>query len=96
MSSLLVICLGWCISFVGSESGQKQIVKLLQNMVYNKTQHSPPPPTATHCLYTVYCTFTSGRARGVGEVREKVEGLQFTRGVENTNMTDYSPVYKLY
>jgi hypothetical protein len=23
-----------------------------------------------------------------GEVREKVEGQQFTRGVENTNMTD--------
>jgi hypothetical protein len=32
----------------------------------------------------------------VGEVREKVEGQQFTRGVENTNMTDVSPVYKLY
>ncbi len=25
---------------------------------------------------------------GVGDVREKVEGQQFTRGVENTNMTD--------
>jgi hypothetical protein len=25
---------------------------------------------------------------GVGEVREKVEGQQFTRGVENTIMTD--------
>jgi hypothetical protein len=25
---------------------------------------------------------------GVREVREKVEGQQFTRGVENTNMTD--------
>jgi hypothetical protein len=24
----------------------------------------------------------------VGEVREKVEGQEFTRGVENTNMTD--------
>jgi hypothetical protein len=24
----------------------------------------------------------------VGEVREKVEGHQFTRAVENTNMTD--------
>ncbi len=29
MSSLLVICLGWCSNFVGSESGQKQIVRLL-------------------------------------------------------------------
>jgi hypothetical protein len=33
---LLGFCLGWCINFVGSESGQKQSVKLLQNMV------SPP------------------------------------------------------
>jgi hypothetical protein len=37
MSSLLVIfCLGWwCSNFVGSESGQKQSVKLLQNMVWS-------------------------------------------------------------
>jgi hypothetical protein len=48
-------------------------------MVYN---------TATHCLYNIYCTFALGRWGGVGEVREKVEGQQFTRGVENTNMTD--------
>ncbi len=59
------LCLGWCSSFVGSESGQKQSVKLLQNMVYNTTQHHPfPPPTATHCLYTVYCTFTLRRGGG--------------------------------
>ncbi len=32
----------------------------------------------------------------MGEVREKVDGHLFTRGVENTNMTDCisSPVYK--
>jgi hypothetical protein len=29
-----------------------------------------------------------GRGGGVGEVIEKVEGQQFTKGVENTNMTD--------
>ena len=28
-------CLGWCSNFVGSESGQKQSVKLLQNMVWS-------------------------------------------------------------
>ncbi len=43
MSYLLVICLGWCSNFVASESGQKQSVKLLQNMVYttilNKSRH---------------------------------------------------------
>jgi hypothetical protein len=40
-----------------------------------------------------------GKGRGVGEVIEKVEGQQFIREVENTNMTDCisnSPVYKLY
>jgi hypothetical protein len=36
-------CLGWCSSFVGSESGQKQSLKLLQNMVYNTTQHPTTP-----------------------------------------------------
>ncbi len=29
-----------------------------------------------------------GKGGGLGEVREKVEGQQFTRGVENTHMTD--------
>jgi hypothetical protein len=56
--------LGRCTILVGSESGQEQSVKLLQNMVY------------------------FGQGGGVGEVREKVEGQQFTRRVENTNMTD--------
>jgi hypothetical protein len=36
-------CLGWCSNFVGCESGQKQSVELLQNMVYNTTQHPPTP-----------------------------------------------------
>ncbi len=45
MSSVLVFLFGrWCSNFVGSESGQKQSVKLLQNMIYNTTQHPPPTP----------------------------------------------------
>jgi hypothetical protein len=44
-------CLGWFSNFVGSESGQKQSVKLLPNMVYNTAQHPPPP---------IYCTFPLG------------------------------------
>jgi hypothetical protein len=43
-------CLGWCSNFVGSESSQKQSVKLLQNMVYNTLQLPPPPQTHTVCL----------------------------------------------
>jgi hypothetical protein len=34
----------------------------------------------------LYIYFEKGG--GEGEVREKVEGQQFTRGVENTYMTD--------
>ncbi len=45
MSSLLVIFVwGGGSNFVGSEFGQKQSVKLLQNMVYSTIQHPPPPP----------------------------------------------------
>jgi hypothetical protein len=53
--------------FVGSESGQKESVKLLQNMFYNTTQHPATPQPHTVCIYY---TFTLGR--GGGEVREKV------------------------
>jgi hypothetical protein len=60
MSSLLV-----CSNFVGSESGQKQSVKLLQNMVYNTTQH--PAPTSD--IYIVYVYFGKG-GRGGGGQRE--------------------------
>ncbi len=41
---------GGCSNFVGSDSGQKQSVKLLQNMVYNKTQHPPHPLPHCHTL----------------------------------------------
>ncbi len=55
-------CLGWCSSFVGSESGQKQSVRILQNMVYNTTQHPPSPHINTvHCLWSVlYVYFRKG------------------------------------
>ncbi len=55
MSSLLVIFVwGGGSNFVGSESGQKQSVKLLQNMVYSTIQHPHPPPPQTHALYIQY------------------------------------------
>jgi hypothetical protein len=74
MSSLLVICLGWCDNFVGSESGQKQSVKLLQNMVYITIQHPPPPPQShTLAVYTVH--FSLGRG---GIDQREVEGQQYT------------------
>ncbi len=79
MSSLLLIFV-W-----GSESGQKQSVKLLQNMVYNTTQHLPPH-SHTQSVHIVRLLWEGGGGRG--KVKEKVEGQQYTRGVENTNMTD--------
>ncbi len=47
VSSLLAIFVwGGGSNFVGSESGQKQSVKLLQNMVYSTIQfNTPAPPT---------------------------------------------------
>jgi hypothetical protein len=57
-------CLGWRRNFVGSESGQKQNVKLLQNMVYNTTQHPPPPHRHTLSVYTVHLLWEGGRGGG--------------------------------
>ncbi len=48
--------------FVGSESGQKQSVKLLQNMVHNTIQPPPPPPPQEHTLsvYTIHLVWEGG------------------------------------
>jgi hypothetical protein len=65
---LLGFCLGWCSNFVGSESGQKQSVKLklLQNMVSDTTQRLPPPPTPSqpHTVYKLYFDFGKGEGWG--------------------------------
>ncbi len=51
-------------------------------MVYNTTQHPPtPPPTATHCLDLLCFYFGEG---GKKEVREKVEGQQYTSKVPSS------------
>ncbi len=62
MSSLLVIFVWDGVAIL--------CVKLLQNMVYNTTQHPPTPPTPIHCLYMLYIYI--GKRGGVWEVREKV------------------------
>jgi len=87
-------CLVWGSNFVGSESGQKQSVKLLESMVYNTTQQPPPSPTVTHTV-CIYCTFSLGREvggqrEGRGATMHKYSsfvhwGQQFTSCVENTN-----------
>jgi hypothetical protein len=40
----------------------------------------------TVCIKCMFSYF--GKGGGVGEVREKLEGQQITRGVENTNLTE--------
>ncbi len=47
---LLDFYLQWSTNFVGSESGQIQSVKLLQNLVSNTTQHPPPTPSQPHTV----------------------------------------------
>jgi hypothetical protein len=64
--------------FVGSESGQKQSVTLLQNMVYNTNQDPPPHSLPPHSHTLSLCTFTTitlGKGRGVGQ--REGEGQQY-------------------
>ncbi len=84
-------CWGWRSKFVGSESGQKQSVKLLQNMVYNTVNTPPPPysPTATHCLhilYNVHLVWEGGRGGGQREgIRGNSTQAQFLRPGGNSS-----------
>jgi hypothetical protein len=59
-------------NFVGSESGQIQSVKLLQNMVSNTTQHPPPPPSLYISMYILYFDFGKGGGGCGGE--QELEG----------------------
>jgi hypothetical protein len=74
---------------LGSESGQVESVKLLHNMVSNRTPYPHPS------LHTVYvntgkvCLFTQGRGEGGGaEPERRLEGQQFTKLGRKTNMTE--------
>ncbi len=74
-----------------------------QNMVYNTTQHPPTHPPQLHPV-SIFCTFSMGG----GEVREKVEGQQYTSIVPSSMgatvhklcrkyqlWVNVSPVYKI-
>jgi hypothetical protein len=50
------------INFVGSESGKKQSVKLLQKMA-QKTIPPPPPHSHTLSVYTVHLVWEGGKGR---------------------------------
>ncbi len=66
-------------NFVGSEYGKIQSVKLLQQMVSNRTGlNNPQPLPATHCLYLL--CFEAGKGgRGRVEPERRLEGQQFTK-----------------
>ncbi len=93
--SFLHFCLGWWSNFVGSY-GQKESVKLLQNIVYNTIHLRPPTTNPQPHTVCVYCTFSLGKGWGGRGQREgrgatvhkyiySSMGQQFTSWVENTN-----------
>ncbi len=78
MSSLLVIFVWGGEAILYAESGQKQSVKLLQNMVYSTIQHSPPTPPPSHILsvYTVHFSLCTPRlCWGGGHTRRAERGM---------------------
>ncbi len=85
----LGFCLGWCSNFVGSEPGQKQSVKLLQNMVSYTIQH-PHTPSQPHTV-CIYCTLTLRRGDRGG-----VRGAIVHKAGSKITTLTVSPVYKLY
>jgi hypothetical protein len=82
MSSLLVFLFWGGVAIL-------QILNLVRNKVLNSCRTWSITKLNTYILYVYF-----GKEGGVGEVRVKVEGQQFTGGVENTNKK--APVYKLY
>jgi hypothetical protein len=66
--------LGWFSNFVGSESCHIQSIKLLQNMVSNRTQHPQPPSSHTLSVYTVLW-----HREGRVAPERRLEGQQFTK-----------------
>jgi len=86
---LLGFCLGWPSSFVGSDLLRHRVLNFCR--ILSPTGLSTPHPlSATLCLHTFY--FTQGRGEregeGRGEPERRLEGQQFLKLVEITNMTD--------
>ncbi len=65
--------------------------------VYLSEARNPiPPPLPTVYVYKVYL-FTQGRGGGRVEPERRLEGQQFTKLGQNTNMTEcISKIYKLW
>ncbi len=74
---LLGFCMGWSSNFLGSESGQIQRVKLLQNVVSKTTQNPPPAPFQPHTVCKIL-NFDTEKGGG-GEPERMLVGQQFTK-----------------
>jgi hypothetical protein len=81
--------LGFCLGGIlyGSDSGQIQSVKLMQNNGIQ--QNLKPPPPLTHCIRIYHIIIPTGKGEGGGELnqREGYRGNSSQSWVENTNMT---------
>ncbi len=96
---LLGFCLGRKSNIVGSECGQKQSVKLLQNMVSNTTQHPTPHPSQplTFCTYIRDFDFGKGGEGWGRRIGEKVIGaIVHRKGSKIPKWLTESTVSKLY
>ncbi len=89
-------CLGRSINFVGSESGQKQSVKLLQNMVSNTTQHHPTPSQPhTVCVTVAYflcCTTTERQGRDGSITKKNCNGSRKRVRLNNNSSVPPPPL----
>ncbi len=66
-----------------------QLRYLVAGVYLSEAPRSPPPSPVTHCMNTYPCTYSHREGGGgLGEPVKRLEGRKFTRGVENTNMTD--------
>ncbi len=84
---LLGFCLVWSSNFVDSDFGQIQSVKLLQNMVSNRTQHTLPSPSHTLSVYTVFWHWEGG---GGGWSREQVRGETVHKAMSKSALSSQS------
>ncbi len=75
-------------TFVGSESGQIQSVKLLQNIVSKQGLNAPHPLPATHRKYILYFWHREGGRAGLVEPERRWEVQRSQSWVENINITD--------
>ncbi len=77
-------------TFVGSESGQIQSVKVLNSCrIWSPTELNIPTPSQPLTAVCVYCTVIRGRGRGgTVEPEKRLEGQQLQSWVENINITD--------